>query len=332
MSNIYLVTGGSGFIGSALVKELVRLNYKVRVFDNNSRGKVGRLDPIMDKIEFICGDIRNKEEVLQATKDVSCVFHLACVNGTEYFYSKADLVLDVGVKGMCNIVDACIHNKVTKLILASSAEVYQTPNKIPTDEQVALTIPDPLNSRYSYAGTKIINEIMAVNYSKYFEQVLIFRPHNIYGPDMGLEHAIPQLILKIKNFVHDNQFSMVDKIDLPIQGSGQETRAFCYIDDLVQGLIILLQQATEKLGIYNIGTMEEVSIIQLIQKMEQIINCRINIIPNKLTAGSTLRRCPDLGKITKLGYVPKISLAQGLKNTLDFYMQKGKIYEYANDK
>ncbi len=320
MSNIHLVTGGSGFIGSSLVKELVRLNYKVRVFDNDSRGEVGRLEPIADKIEIIKGDIRDKSQVLRAMDGVSCVFHLACVNGTKYFYSKADLVLDVGVKGMCNILDACLEHKVKKLILASSAEVYQTPGEIPTNEQVALTVPDPLNSRYSYAGAKIISEVMAVNYSKYFDQVLIFRPHNIYGPDMGREHVIPELILKIKDLLFNHKSFIPSEINLSIQGNGEETRAFCYIDDVVRGLIILLEKANEKLGIYNIGTMQEVSILEVIAIIEKIINCKINIISSELTLGSTLRRCPDIAKIAKLGYVPKISLEQGIKNALKFYI------------
>ncbi len=319
MSNVCLVTGGSGFIGSALVKRLVHLKYKVRVFDNNSRGQVDRLQSINKQIEIIEGDIRDPKQVLAAMEGVECIFHLACVNGTEYFYSKADLVLDVGVKGMCNVLDAGIKHSVKKLILASSAEVYQTPGIIPTDETVALTIPDPLNSRYSYAGTKIISEIMAVNYSKYFEQVLIFRPHNIYGPDMGKEHVIPQLILKIKDSLQ-NQNSNQSEIKLTIQGSGQETRAFCYIDDLVDGLIILLEKSSDRLAIYNIGTMREVSINSIIEIISKTINKNIIIVNEKLTQGSTLRRCPDIGKIAKLGFVPQVSLEQGIKNSLNFYL------------
>ena len=319
MSNVCLVTGGSGFIGSALVKRLVHLKYKVRVFDNNSRGQADRLQSINKQIEIVEGDIRDPKQVLAAMEGVECIFHLACVNGTEYFYSKADLVLDVGVKGMCNVLDAGIKHSVKKLILASSAEVYQTPGIIPTDETVALTIPDPLNSRYSYAGTKIISEIMAVNYSKYFEQVLIFRPHNIYGPDMGKEHVIPQLILKIKDSLQ-NQNSNQSEIKLTIQGSGQETRAFCYIDDLVDGLIILLEKSLDRLAIYNIGTMREVSINSIIEIISKTINKNIIIVNEKLTQGSTLRRCPDIGKIAKLGFVPQVSLEQGIKNSLNFYL------------
>ncbi len=128
------------------------------------------------------------------------VHHLAFVNGTEFFYSAPELVLDVGVKGMINVIDACRAEGVGKLILASSSEVYQTPPHVPTDETAPLVVPDPTNPRYSYGGGKIISELMAINYGrKFFERVLIFRPHNVYGPDMGWEHVVPQFAMRLKD-------------------------------------------------------------------------------------------------------------------------------------
>ena len=107
--------------------------------------------------------------------------------------------MEVGVKGMMNVIDGCIKENVKELVLASSSEVYQTAGKIPTGENVSLVIPDPLNPRYSYGAGKIISELLALNYGrKHFNRTIIFRPHNIYGPDMGWEHAIPQLILRMK--------------------------------------------------------------------------------------------------------------------------------------
>ncbi len=115
-------------------------------------------------------------------------------------------MLEVGVKGMINVIDGCIKENVKELVLASSSEVYQTPEKVPTDETVALSIPDPLNPRYSYGGGKIISELMAINYGrKHFDKVVIFRPHNVYGPDMGWEHVIPQFVLRMKNVCENNK-------------------------------------------------------------------------------------------------------------------------------
>ena len=115
------------------------------------------------------------------------VHHLAFVNGTEFFYSQPDLVLDVGVRGMINVIDACRKHNVGTLVLASSSEVYQTPPKIPTDESAPLAVPDALNPRYSYGAGKLISEVMAINFGrKYFERVLIFPPAQCLRPRHGL--------------------------------------------------------------------------------------------------------------------------------------------------
>ncbi|SVC15837.1 uncharacterized protein METZ01_LOCUS268691, partial [marine metagenome] len=102
----YLVTGGSGFIGSALVKSLLKKGHFVRVLDNNSRGDLRRLSTIIDKIDFIQGDIRDLNVVKKASKGIDAVCHLAFINGTRFFYEVPELVLEVGVKGMMNIIDS----------------------------------------------------------------------------------------------------------------------------------------------------------------------------------------------------------------------------------
>ena len=121
-----LVTGGSGFIGSALVKALVRHGDAVRVFDDNSRGALRRLREVEGEVEFVGGDIRDPAAVDAALRGIDEVHHLAFVNGTATFYSAPDLVLDVGVKGIVNVIDGCRHWNVGRLVLASSSEVYQS--------------------------------------------------------------------------------------------------------------------------------------------------------------------------------------------------------------
>ncbi len=163
MNKTYLVTGGTGFIGSALVHYLVNKGYRVRVMDNDSRGSVKRLKDIEGEFEIVFADIRDAEATASAVKGVDSVCHLAFVNGTEFFYTRPELVLEVGVKGMVNVLDACLKHDVPELVLASSSEVYQTPPAIPTDESAPLSIPDVLNPRYSYASGKIISEVLAIN-------------------------------------------------------------------------------------------------------------------------------------------------------------------------
>jgi nucleoside-diphosphate-sugar epimerase len=320
--NKVLVTGGSGFIGSALVKALVKTGAKVRVLDDNSRGRPRRLADIEKDIEFIAGDVRDAAAVEQAAAGMDEVHHLAFVNGTEFFYSQPDLVLDVGVRGMINVIDACRKHGIGNLILASSSEVYQTPPQVPTAEDAPLVVPDVLNPRYSYGAGKLISEVMAINYGrKYFDRVLIFRPHNVYGPDMGFEHVIPQFAMRMKKLGTQQPGS---HLQFDIQGTGEETRSFCYIDDLVAGVMVMREHG-EHLGIYHIGTTEEVSIAHLARCIAAIADSEVDIVPGKLQPGGTMRRCPDISKLAKLGYKPRVPLGDGLEPTVDWYWRNADL-------
>jgi len=314
--NRVLVTGGSGFIGSALVKALLRDGCAVRALDNNSRGAARRLKDVEKDIEFIAGDIRDPRAVVDAVRSVDEVHHLAFINGTEFFYSAPELVLDVGVKGMINVLDACRGANVRTLVLASSSEVYQTPPKIPTDESAPLIVPDPHNPRLSYGAGKIISEVMAINYGrKFFERVLIFRPHNVYGPDMGWEHVIPQFALRLKKLAAQHTSG---PLPFEIQGDGRQTRSFCHVDDLVRGVMVMRAKG-EHLSIYHIGTTEEITIAELARRAAAHVGREITLVPRPGPAGSAERRCPDIAKISKLGYVPQVPLSRGLPPTIDWY-------------
>lgn len=314
-----LVTGGNGFIGSGLVKALVRAGNYVRVLDNNSRGTPRRLQEFANDIEFIMGDVCDCATVERAAKSMDEVHHLAFINGTESFYTEPELVLDVGVRGTINVVDACRRHDIGTLLLASSSEVYQTPSKIPTDESEPLSVPDPHNPRYSYGASKLISEIVAINFGrKFFRRVLIFRPHNVYGPDMGFEHVIPQFALRLHAL---GLRQRAGRLRFEIQGTGQETRSFCFIEDLVAG-VMLLRQNGEHLGIYHVGTPEEVTIEDLARRIARLAGREIEIVPGPPAVGGAPRRCPDISKLAKLGYKPRVPLDEGLKPTLDWYWQK----------
>jgi nucleoside-diphosphate-sugar epimerase len=304
----FLVTGGSGFIGAAIVNYLSSLGKNVVVFDNNSRGKLVRLQKTKN-ISFIKGDIRNKKDLRKAFLKIhyDTVIHLAYINGTKFFYKKPTEILDVAVKGLVNIFDLCIEKKIKNLFLASSSEVYQHANKIPTPEDIPLIIPDVKNPRYSYGGGKILTELMGYHYGKkFFKKLVIFRPHNVYGYDMGNEHVIPEFIRRIK--LKSNYFN--------IKGTGNETRSFIYISDFVRAFDTILNKG-KHCEIYNIGTEEEVSIKNLAKKIAKIFKKRIRIKNTNLAKGGTPRRCPDISKIKKLGFVQKISLEQGIQLILD---------------
>ena len=113
----FLITGGTGFLGSAICRLLLKKGHKVTIFDNNSRGSIVKIRDIKKKLRFINGDIRNYNKLNASLKGVDAVIHLAYVNGTKYFYSKPVLILDIAIKGILNIIEGCIENKVKELVI-----------------------------------------------------------------------------------------------------------------------------------------------------------------------------------------------------------------------
>jgi len=304
-----LVTGGSGFIGSAITKYLVEDGNDVIVFDNNSRGKSSRLQDVEKKINFIKGDIRDKKKLFSINQNIDTVIHLAYVNGTKFFYKKPFEILDIAVNGLINILEFCKKKKVKNFYLASSSEVYQNPNKIPTDEKEMLKIPDIHNPRYSYGGGKIISELYGLYFAKKFlKKFIIFRPHNVYGDDMGNDHVIPEFINRFKKIGNKKKFL--------IYGTGQEIRSFIYIEDFISGFSKIFKKG-KNFEIYNIGTNEKVKIINLALLIAKILNKSIKFKKTKILKGSPSKRCPDIRKLKKLGFKPKTTLKEGIQKLLN---------------
>lgn len=313
----YLVTGGTGFIGSALVRRLVQAGHKVRVLDNNSRGYTGRLADVAGDIELVEADIRDAAAVNKASQGIDSMLHLAYVNGTEFFYSKPELVLDIAIRGMLNVIDACRANGIRDMVLASSSEAYQTPPVIPTPEDMPLVVPDIMNPRYSYGGGKLACELMAVNYGRTgFDRMTIFRPHNVYGPDMGWEHVLPQFVVRAVDAIAKTPSG---PIDFPIQGDGSQTRAFVHIDDFTTGLMCQIELG-EHLNVYHIGNPEELTVRQVVVEVFKVLGREPHIIEGPLTQGSTQRRSPDITKLQGLGYKPAIPFAKGLPDLVNWYV------------
>ena len=304
----FLVTGGTGFIGSNICKLLIELGHNVTIFDNNSRGEFKRIKEFNKKVKFIKGDIRDQKKFFKSLKNINSIIHLAYINGTKYFYEKPELILDVAIKGLVNIFDGCKKFKIKELYLASSSEVYQTPLKVPTSEEEPLKIPDINNPRFSYGGGKILTELMGINYGrKFFTKIIIFRPHNVYGSNMGNEHVIPELIRKMGKIKKNSS--------LKIQGTGKEIRSFIYIKDFISGFHKLLKKG-KHLQIYNIGTSQSTTIKKLVLKISKIMKKKIIIKSSALKKGSTKIRKPNIAKIRKLGFKPKYTLDQGLKEII----------------
>ena len=314
-----LVTGGSGFLGFSLVKKLAKKNCQIVVYDNDFRGNFHKFYNISKKnIDLVKGDIRDEKKIRKAIKGCEQIYHLAFINGTENFYNHPKLVMDVGILGTANILNISSQNKKIKSFhYASSSEVYHKPKKYPANEKEYLTIPEPQNPRFSYSGSKIIGELLTFNYLKNTNiKHNIFRPHNVFGPEMGFEHVIPQIVKKI--YIASKNLKL-KKCTIKIQGNGNETRSFCFVDSAVEQIIQIANKGKNK-HIYNVGQNHEISIIELIRDISKILGIMVIIKKGKLTKGSVKRRCPDMSKTNKLKYI-KNSYHLGLKQTVNWYSQ-----------
>jgi UDP-glucose 4-epimerase len=177
-------------------------------------------------------------------------------------------------------------------------------------------LPNSLNPRYSYGGSKIVSELIAFNYGQeHFRKVQVFRPHNVYGPDMGWKHVIPQFILRAADALDGGP----GPVPFPIQGDGHETRAFAYVDDVVDGILTMYEQGGHR-EIYHIGNDHEVSIKDVVTRLGQVMGGTLEVRPSAGVEGATPRRCPDISKMRALGYTPQVDLNEGLRRTAAWYM------------
>jgi nucleoside-diphosphate-sugar epimerase len=312
----HLITGGAGFVGSALAHRLVDEGHSVTIFDRFSRGKRER---VPWKANTVAADIRNPYAVKSAFESSmpDTVWHLAYVQGTQTFYADPKDVIDVALQGIMNVLAACeAQEKRPELFLVSSSEVYQNPPEgmFPTDETVPLSVPDVTNPRYSYGGGKIASELATLAYAQagVLSRAVIVRPHNIYGPDMGNEHVIPEFANRMMALpASDDRFR--------IQGTGEETRSFCHISDCIDGLMVLYERG-ENREVYHLGNPNaEEEIGWLARMVADHFGRKIKVMPSELPKGSPTRRLPDIRKMGALGYAPKVSLREGLAGTLDWY-------------
>ena len=220
--------------------------------------------------------------------------------------------MDVGIRGILNSLEAVKKNNIKKFILASSSEVYNEPLKIPTSEEEPLKIPDIHNPRFSYSGGKLISEILTINSLNNTDITIIFRP-TIFLVKIWVKSTSYQ---RFQIFISSDKFQKECKIN--IQGNGLQTRDFCYVDDAVEQIYYLIQEGINN-NVYNVGVNKEISILDLIKNISNILKIKIDVSHSKLKIGSTSRRCPDTNKIETLGYQYNNNILDGLNKTVNWY-------------
>jgi nucleoside-diphosphate-sugar epimerase len=308
-----MVTGGAGFIGYHLAKSLADEGHEVVICDNLFRGRMDRdLSNLVerDNVGFLETDLTEKVG-LNLERGFDIVYHLAAINGTRHFYEIPHDVLRVNILSLINILEWSISTGCKRIVWTSSSEVYAGTGdiSIPTPEEVPLSISDVFNPRFSYAGSKIAGELFCLNYAKaYGLDISVVRPHNVYGPRMGREHVIAQFIERIIG--KENPFKIY---------GGQQTRAFCFIEDFVRGLKLIGESSG--IDIVNLGDdREEISIEELAHRMFDSFGFHPELKALPPRDGSVGRRCPDISKARRLiGYEPHTDLDTGLMATYNWF-------------
>jgi UDP-glucose 4-epimerase len=311
----HCITGGGGFLGSALARRLVDEGEKVVVLDHFQHGKRERLPR---EAEYYTSDVRYPFGLQRAVDGAEVVWHLAYVRCLRM--EKPRDVIETALRGIMNVLDACEGAKHSPdMVLVSSPEVYPALGMVSMDERVSLTVTDVTDSRYAYGGGKIACEVatMAFEQSGAFRRGMIVRPHNVYGPDMGYEHMIPEFATRMLGQMGRNEHAF------HIQGSGFERRSFCFIDDCVDGLMRVWDQGRTR-EVYHLGNpYEEIATGDLARMVAEYFGWDIEVVASTKPSGPG--RLPDISKLEQLGYRPKTSFSTGLAKTLKWYEHEEEI-------
>lgn len=307
-----LVTGGAGFIGSHLTEKLLELGAKVIVVDNFSTGKKENLKEVWNKkwLKIIKGDVNDLKTLRKVFKNYKFdyVLHYAAVVGVKRLEENPMEILN-DIEGIKNVLNLSLKNKVKKLVLASSSEIYGEPLTLPEKEDGIH------NPRDVYALVKLIGEnLIQIYYQKYGLPACALRLFNVYGPR---QNSSPY------GFVVGIFINQVLKGKSPIIfGDGMQTRDFIYIKDNVEATILALLNKKTAGEIINIGISRQTTILDLAERIIKLSgkNFKPKFFPKRKI--DIRYRCPDITKMKKiLKFAPKYSLDEGLRLTYEWYEQ-----------
>jgi UDP-glucose 4-epimerase len=299
----FLITGGAGFLGTALSNRLAHQGHRVRVLDDCSAGEPERL---AGEVEFIRGDVNDKTLLWKLLQGVDCVFHLAArVSVPESVLFPRDYNL-VNVGGTVTLMEAVRDAKVRRVVLASSGTVYGNQQEIPYRESFEVHPGSP------YAVSKLAAEhyVRTIAAQSGVESVCL-RIFNAYGPGQRIPNANPPII---PNFLKHALYNG----SIVIHGDGNQTRDYVYVDDVVNALVNAASAVGVDQEVINIGSGVETSVLELVRLVRQVTGQKPEEIYNPHKNSGSARMCADISKAyEKLSYLPLISLESGLRMTLE---------------
>ncbi|MCM8799524.1 MAG: SDR family oxidoreductase [Candidatus Omnitrophica bacterium] len=308
-----LVTGGAGFIGSHLVEYLLKRDYKVRVLDNFSSGKEENLKDLINDIELIRGDIRDKGICIKVTKNIDYVFHQAALRSVPKSLDNPSEYNEVNIQGTLNLLEASLENKIRCFIFASSSAIYGEAKRFPQKEI------DPACPISPYALTKLVGEYYCRIFSKsYGLKTISLRYFNVFGPKQALDDEYAAVIPK---FIH----CLLNNKPYPVYGTGRQSRDFTYIENVVRANLLAIKMIDRYNAgeIFNIGTGRSYTILELIKFLNIILNKEIKPTFLEKRPGDVFKTQADISLAKrKLCFLPKVSFLEGLKRTVSYFEER----------
>jgi len=305
-----LVTGGSGFIGSHLTAELLKADHQVLVLDNFYTSDKANIQHLAanQNLEVIRHDV-----ISPFIAEIDAIYHLACPASPVHYQRFPVQTIKTSVLGSINMLDLALRLQIP-ILLSSTSEVYGDPEISPQVESYWGNV-NPIGVRACYDEGKRAAETLFFDYHRqYGVNIKVARIFNTYGPNMS-----PNDGRVVSNFI----MQALRSEDITIYGDGLQTRSFCYVDDLVSGLVSLMGTNNEIQGPINLGNPNEFTVKQLAERIIKMTNSNSQIVYNDLPLDDPKQRKPDISTAKKvLGWSPTIEINEGLEKTIKYFTSK----------
>ena len=302
-----LVTGGAGFLGSHLCERLVRDGHDVLCVDNFFTGQKDNIAHLLSNPQF---EMLRRDVTFPLYLELDEIYNLACPASPIHYQSDPVQTTKTSVVGAINMLGLAKRTK-SKIFQASTSEVYGDPTVHPQTEDYRGNV-NPLGPRACYDEGKRCAETLFFDYNRQHKlRIKVARIFNTYGPRMH-----PNDGRAVSNFI----VQALKGEDITVYGDGLQTRAFCYVEDLIEGFVRMMASPDDVTGPINLGNPHEIPVRELAERVIDLIGARSQIVHRPLPQDDPLQRCPDIARAQQmLGWQPRVGLDEGLRETITYF-------------